>query len=89
VLAAVGGTALAAGAVVAVLLAPNAGSPDDGDRAAASPTTARTASTPSTSSVSSPPSGTATAGDAPPTVGGTSRPATLPPGSRREAGGFA
>ncbi|MFD5663103.1 serine/threonine-protein kinase [Streptomyces hirsutus] len=89
VLAAVGGTALAAGAVVAVLLAPNAGSPDDGDRAAASSTTARTASTPSPSSVSSPPSGTATAGDAPPTVGGTSRPATLPPGSRREAGGFA
>ncbi|WTD22684.1 protein kinase [Streptomyces hirsutus] len=89
VLAAVGGTALAAGAVVAVLLAPNAGSPDDGTRAAASSTTARTASTPSTSSVSSPPSGPATAGDAPPTVGGTSRPATLPPGSRREAGGFA
>ncbi|MFF0108754.1 serine/threonine-protein kinase [Streptomyces hirsutus] len=95
VLAAVGGTALAAGAVVAVLLAPNAGSPDDGNRAAASSTTARTASTPSTpstpstSSVSSTPSGTPTAGGAPPTVGGTSRPATLPPGSRREAGGFA
>ncbi|NED17576.1 serine/threonine protein kinase, partial [Streptomyces sp. SID9913] len=28
-------------------------------------------------------------GDASPTVGGTSRPATLPPGARREAGGFA
>ncbi|MFC5669340.1 serine/threonine-protein kinase [Streptomyces incanus] len=86
VFAAAGGTVLAAGAVVAALLASNAGSPDDGNRAATSSTTARTtpaSSAPSTSS------GTATAGDPPPTVDGTSRPAGLPPGTRREAGGFA
>ncbi|WP_437051582.1 protein kinase domain-containing protein [Streptomyces sp. enrichment culture] len=34
-------------------------------------------------------SATAPSGTAPPTVEGTSRPATLPPGARREAGGFA
>ncbi|MGW6889239.1 protein kinase domain-containing protein [Streptomyces chartreusis] len=60
----------AAGAVVAVVLASDFGSPKDDDAGGStSPSTA--ASSPSS------------------TVEGTSRPQSLPPGSRREAGGFA
>ncbi|WP_167358874.1 hypothetical protein [Streptomyces curacoi] len=67
---------LAAGAVVAVVLATNSGSPRDDDQAG-SP------ASPSSSAASSP-------GSSPsPTVEGTSRPQSLPPGARREAGGFA
>ncbi|MFE9442783.1 protein kinase [Streptomyces sp. NPDC006602] len=66
-----------AGAVVAIVLAATSGSPDD-DRAGGS------------ASVSSPASPSTTPSDSPsPTVEGTSRPQSLPPGAHREAGGFA
>lgn len=67
---------LAAGAVVAVVLATDSGSPRGDDRAG-SP------ASPSSSAASSP------GGSPSPTVEGTSRPQSLPPGARREAGGFA
>ncbi len=60
----------AAGAVVAVVLASDFGSPKDDEAGG---------STPPSTAASSPSS----------TVEGTSRPQSLPPGSRREAGGFA
>ncbi|MFE4582664.1 serine/threonine-protein kinase [Streptomyces chartreusis] len=60
----------AAGAVVAVVLASDFGSPKEDDAGG---------STPPSTAASSPSS----------TVEGTSRPQSLPPGSRREAGGFA
>lgn len=60
----------AAGAVVAVVLASDFGSPKD-DEAGGSTSPSTAASSPSS------------------TVEGTSRPQSLPPGSRREAGGFA
>lgn len=66
---------VAAGAVVAVILATDPGSPKD-DQAGSAP------SGPS-STASSPGAGPSS------TVEGTSRPQSLPPGSRREAGGFA
>ncbi|WP_246101016.1 serine/threonine-protein kinase [Streptomyces cyaneus] len=66
---------VAAGAVVAVVLATNSGSPKD-SQAGSSP------SPPSTAASS--PGGTPSS-----TVEGTSRPQSLPPGARREAGGFA
>ncbi|MXM61936.1 protein kinase [Streptomyces sp. HUCO-GS316] len=72
VLAAVG--AVAAGTVVAILLAANSGSSGD-NRAGPSKSPAVSASTP---------------GDSPSsTVEGTTRPRTLPPGVHEEAGGFA
>ncbi|MGV9454820.1 protein kinase domain-containing protein [Streptomyces sp. NPDC003635] len=70
ILAAVG--LVTVGAVVAVALVLNSGSPDDDDKAAGfSPSAASSSASPS------------------PTVEGTSRPQTLPPGARTEAGGFA
>ncbi|MFJ8631429.1 serine/threonine-protein kinase [Streptomyces sp. NPDC093568] len=72
VVAAVG--IVAAGAVVAVVLASDFGAPKD-SRAGSSPSASSVASAPSTSPSS--------------TVEGTSRPQSLPPGARREAGGFA
>ncbi|MCD9872344.1 serine/threonine-protein kinase [Streptomyces guryensis] len=65
---------LAVGAVVAVLLLTNPGSPG-GEHAGSS--------TSPTTSATTPP------GSPSPTVEGTSRPQSLPPGTRREAGGFA
>ncbi|WP_167366213.1 hypothetical protein [Streptomyces caeruleatus] len=65
---------VAAGATVAVVLAINPGAPED-DHAGSSPS-------PSPSSSSASPSASST-------VEGTARPQSLPPGSRREAGGFA
>ncbi|NUT25815.1 MAG: protein kinase [Streptomyces sp.] len=65
----------AAGAVVAVVLATDFGAPKD-DKADSS-------SSPGSSAASSPGPGPSA------TVEGTSRPKSLPPGSRREAGGFA
>ncbi|MGP4012317.1 serine/threonine-protein kinase [Streptomyces sp. 4N124] len=59
--------AVTAGAVIAVVLMLNSGSPDDKKAGA-----------------STPPSDTPSA-----TVEGTSRPQTLPPGARKEAGGYA
>ncbi|WLW58609.1 serine/threonine protein kinase [Streptomyces sp. YU58] len=64
-----------AGAVVAIVLAATAGSPDD-TRAGSSPSASQPASS-------------ATGGSPSPTVEGTSRPQSLPPGAHREAGGFA
>ncbi|MDC0765672.1 serine/threonine-protein kinase, partial [Streptomyces sp. HD] len=66
---------VAAGTVVAVVLATNSGAPKD-DKAGSSPSQ-------SSSAASSPGAGPSE------TVEGTSRPKSLPPGSRREAGGFA
>ncbi|MGW1954781.1 protein kinase domain-containing protein [Streptomyces sp. NPDC001920] len=66
---------VAAGAVVAVVLATDFGVPK-GDRAGSS-------ATPSATAESSPGSGPSA------TVEGTSRPQSLPPGAHREAGGFA
>ncbi|MGW6736918.1 hypothetical protein [Streptomyces sp. NPDC055013] len=66
---------VAAGVVVAVVLVANSGSPED-DKASSSPS-------PLASAASSPGAGPSS------TVEGTSRPQSLPPGSRREAGGFA
>ncbi|MFF5478363.1 protein kinase [Streptomyces sp. NPDC012935] len=66
---------VAAGAVVAGVLLANSGSPED-DKASSSPS-------PLSSAASSPGTGPSS------TVEGTSRPQSLPPGSRREAGGFA
>lgn len=64
---------VAAGTVVVVVLLANSGSP--GDNRAGSSTSPTSATTP---------------GDSPsPTVEGTSRPPSLPPGTHREAGGFA
>ena len=60
-------------AVVAVALVLSSGSPDDDDKAAGASSSAASSSSASPS----------------PTVEGTSRPQTLPPGARTEAGGFA
>ena len=71
----VGGAALVtAGAVVAVVLLMNSGSPDD-HRAGSSTSPTTSATTPG--------------GSPSPTVEGTSRPQSPPPGTHEEAGGFA
>ncbi|MFJ4279114.1 protein kinase [Streptomyces massasporeus] len=83
VLTAAGATLATAGTIVGILLATSSGSPggDDTPRAG--------------SSASAPAATGATTGDttggttASPTVEGTARPQTLPPGTHREAGGFA
>ncbi|MET9757991.1 serine/threonine-protein kinase [Streptomyces sp. NPDC006372] len=75
VLAAVGATVATAGAVVGILLATQSGAPGDDEPRAGS-----SASAPSTTGSTLTPS---------PTVEGTSRPRSLPPGAHREAGGFA
>ncbi|MGW1746442.1 protein kinase domain-containing protein [Streptomyces sp. NPDC002092] len=68
------GGLVAAGALVAVFLLTNSGSPG-GDHAGSSTAPTTSATTPADSP--------------PPTVEGTSRPQSLPPGAHREAGGFA
>ncbi|MEU5598313.1 protein kinase [Streptomyces sp. NPDC020298] len=69
--------AVAAAAVAGILLATSPGGPDGGGaRTKPSPVT----STPAASTTPSSPS---------PTVAGTSRPQSLPPGAHREAGGYA
>ncbi|WP_435809581.1 protein kinase domain-containing protein [Streptomyces iakyrus] len=77
VLTAAAATLATAGTVVGILLATSAGSPGDDD----TPRAGSSASAPATSG------GTPTAPS--PTVEGTTRPQTLPPGTHREAGGFA
>ncbi|MGX1562246.1 protein kinase domain-containing protein [Streptomyces sp. NPDC055506] len=77
VLAAAAATVATAGAVVGILLATSSGSPDDKDTRAGS-----SASAPQTTGTTPTPKST-------PTVAGTSRPQSLPPGTHREAGGFA
>jgi hypothetical protein len=72
-LAAAAATVATAGAVVAIVLATTSGSPGDDDPRAGSSASAPLTTNP-TPSV---------------TVGGTSRPQSLPPGAHREAGGFA
>ncbi|MEU3886052.1 serine/threonine-protein kinase [Streptomyces sp. NPDC029041] len=81
-----------AGTVAAILLATSAGRPDDGDEtpragsSASAPATAGDATGATTGNTT----GATTAGTTPsPTVEGTTRPQTLPPGTHREAGGFA
>ncbi len=73
ILAAVAATVATAGAVVGILLATQSGSPGGENPRAGSSASAPPATGPTPSS----------------TVEGTSRPRTLPPGVRREAGGFA
>lgn len=75
-LAAVG--AVTVGAVVAIVLTAASGPPGDDTTAGSSPSAAAS------------PSPSSTPSDSPaPTVEGTSRPQSLPPGAHREAGGFA
>ncbi|MFF6953445.1 protein kinase [Streptomyces iakyrus] len=76
VLTATAATLATAGTVVGILLATSAGSPGDDD----TPRAGSSASAPATSGTTTAPS---------PTVEGTTRPQTLPPGTHREAGGFA
>ncbi|GAA2537740.1 hypothetical protein GCM10010423_38990 [Streptomyces levis] len=81
VFAAAAATVTTAGTVVAILLATSSTPPDDkptraGATASASPTTPGTPTTTGTPTPS-------------PTVEGTARPQSPPPGTRREAGGFA
>jgi hypothetical protein len=76
VLTAAAATLATAGTVVGILLATSAGSPGDDD----TPNAGSSASAPATGGGTTAPS---------PTVEGTSRPQTLPPGTHREAGGFA
>ncbi|MFF8933910.1 protein kinase [Streptomyces paradoxus] len=75
VLTAAAATLATAGTVVAILLATSSGSPGDGD----TPRAGSSASAPATGGTTTPS----------PTVEGTARPQTLPPGTHREAGGFA
>nr|WP_281403870.1 serine/threonine protein kinase [Streptomyces paradoxus] len=76
VLTAAAATLATAGTVVAILLATSSGSPGDGG----TPRAGSSASAPVTTGGTTTPS---------PTVEGTTRPQTLPPGTHREAGGFA
>ncbi|MFH9707477.1 serine/threonine-protein kinase [Streptomyces luteogriseus] len=78
VLTAAAATLATAGAVVAILLATSSGPPGGDD-------------TPHAGSSASAPATTGASGDTTPspTVEGTTRPQTLPPGTHREAGGFA
>ncbi|WP_435842440.1 protein kinase domain-containing protein [Streptomyces collinus] len=76
VLTAAAATLATAGTVVGILLATSAGSPGDDDTPRAG------------SSASAPAAGGGTTAPSP-TVEGTARPQTLPPGTHREAGGFA
>ncbi|MEU0214881.1 protein kinase [Streptomyces sp. NPDC006265] len=78
VLTAVAATLATAGTVVGILLATSSGSPGGDD-------------TPRAGSSASAPTTTGGSGDTTPspTVEGTTRPQTLPPGTHREAGGFA
>ncbi|WP_436845768.1 protein kinase domain-containing protein [Streptomyces tibetensis] len=80
-----------AGTVAAILLATSSGTPGDGDE---TPRAGSSASVPATTGGTGGTTG-ATTGDTTadatpsPTVEGTTRPQTLPPGTHREAGGFA
>ncbi|WP_246548250.1 serine/threonine-protein kinase [Streptomyces luteogriseus] len=78
VLTAAAATLATAGTIVGILLATSSGSPDGDD-------------TPHAGSSASAPAATGGSGDttSSPTVEGTTRPQTLPPGTHREAGGFA
>ncbi|MEU6470771.1 protein kinase [Streptomyces massasporeus] len=81
VLTAAAATLATAGTVVGILLATSSGSPGGND----TPRAGSSASAPATT-------GDTTGGTTPsptPTVEGTTRPQTLPPGTHREAGGFA
>ncbi|MFC8143086.1 protein kinase [Streptomyces paradoxus] len=75
VLTAAAATLATAGTVTGILLATSSGSPGDDD----TPRAGSSASAPATSGSTTPS----------PTVEGTTRPQTLPPGTHREAGGFA
>ncbi|MEU3779575.1 serine/threonine-protein kinase [Streptomyces sp900129855] len=91
VLAAVG--VVAVGAVVAIVLTSAPGSHDGGDQAGGSspipsPATATAATTPAPTTPAPTPSTSSTPLSSP-TVEGTFRPPSLPPGAHQEAGGFA
>ncbi|MFD5078119.1 protein kinase [Streptomyces sp. NPDC058371] len=87
-LVAAGGVVIA-GAVAGLLIATNGGASDD--KTGASSATAATAasSAPSPSSGGGSATGSPSSPSTSPTVDGTSRPPSLPPGAHREAGGFA
>ncbi|MFJ3302361.1 protein kinase [Streptomyces sp. NPDC086549] len=84
---------VAVAVVVAVLLATSSGGRRDDTDAGSSPSAAASSSAPSSPSSSSPssssPSSSGGTTTSSPTVEGTSRPRSLPPGAHREAGGFA
>ncbi|MFE9224432.1 protein kinase [Streptomyces massasporeus] len=83
VLTAAAATLATAGTVVGILLATSSDSPGGGD----TPHAGSSASAPATTGGTAP---ATTGGTTPsPTVEGTTRPQTLPPGTHREAGGFA
>jgi hypothetical protein len=69
-----------AGAVVAIVLTATSGSPDDSRAGGAATVSSQSPTTTPSSTPSDSPA---------PTVEGTSRPQSLPPGTHREAGGFA
>ncbi|MGW6548456.1 protein kinase domain-containing protein [Streptomyces massasporeus] len=87
VLTAAAATLATAGTVVGILLATSSGSPGGGD----TPRAGSSASAPATTGgTTGDAKGDGTGGTTPaPTVEGTTRPQTLPPGTHREAGGFA
>ena len=76
------------GAVIGTILANSGGSSGSSSTASAASTEPSASQSPSPSPTSSP-SPSPTAVSPSPTVEGTSRPPTLPPGTHREAGGFA
>ncbi|MFF5366247.1 protein kinase [Streptomyces sp. NPDC013187] len=87
-LTAAAATLATAGTVAGILLATSSGSPGDGDE---TPRAGSSASAPATTGDTTGATSGVTPGDTTPspTVEGTTRPRTLPPGTHREAGGFA
>ncbi|MFF1449520.1 serine/threonine-protein kinase [Streptomyces sp. NPDC058274] len=84
------GGVVIAGAVAGLLIATNGGASDDpngGSAASSAPAVASSA--PATSSGGGSATGSPSSPSTSPTVEGTSRPPSLPPGAHREAGGFA
>ncbi|WSP71099.1 protein kinase [Streptomyces sp. NBC_01236] len=81
-LAAAGGVVVA-GAVVGLILAATGGSPDDKNGASSSSSGTASGTTSGNTG------GSSSSASPSPTVEGTSRPPSLPPGARREAGGYA
>ncbi|MDX3753499.1 serine/threonine-protein kinase [Streptomyces sp. AK08-02] len=77
------------GAVVGLVLAATAGSPDDKNTATPGSSSARSPSPPPPTSQPATPTRTSPETSPEPTVEGTSRPRSLPPGAHEEAGGYA
>ncbi|MFI6464267.1 hypothetical protein [Streptomyces sp. NPDC050538] len=78
-----------AGAVTGTILANSGGSSDSSSTTSAASTEPSASSSPSSTAKSPSPTATSPSASPSPTVEGTSRPQTLPPGTHRETGGFA